>query len=129
MFEDDYTDPEFELFLEYVRELQMEEERRGTIRIFNSRRMAEMENAYNLLSSLVAREGFEASIRCGISDFSGAGYITVEGDTVFVVRELKALCDALQYMSNLEVVIAHGKLQLNCMFYGVTETRLLPEEG
>ena len=45
MFEDDYTDPEFELFLEYVRELQMEEERRGTIRIFNSRRMAEMENA------------------------------------------------------------------------------------
>lgn len=127
MSENDNIESEFDFLIEYLKSLQMEEKRRGTIQILNPNRIAEMEKAYNLLYSIAKEENPDAKIRCGIDDFSGAGYITIEGDTVFTFRDLKTICDVFRYLSNIEIIIVRGRLQINCMFYGVTRTQLLSE--
>ena len=60
---DDFElEADFEAFVEYVRELQDERERRGNVRIINPVRLAEMRDAVDALKKVICEDDSDAKI-------------------------------------------------------------------
>lgn len=125
---DDFElESEFEAFVDYVKSIQDEQNRRGTMQMINPACIEEMRSAVEVLQHIIKEEELDAKIDFGISEFSGCGYVTIEVSDAFVLRDSEKFCTAFQNLDNCEIQIAHGKVQINFMAYGVTTTQLLPE--
>ena len=126
---DDFElEADFEAFVEYVRELQDERERRGNVRIINPVRLAEMRAAVDALKKVICEDDSDAKISFSIDDFSNGGCITIESNDVLILRNMDKFQEAFNKLDNCEVQIANGKVQINFMAYGVTTSQLLPDE-
>lgn len=126
---DDFElESEFEAFVDYVKELQDERERRGNVRIINPVRLAEMRAAVDTLKEVICDDDSDAKISFSIDDFSNGGCITIESNNVLILRNMGKFQDAFNKLDNCEIQIAHGKVQINFMAYGVTTSQLLPNE-
>lgn len=126
---DDFElEADFDAFIEYVRELQEERERRGNVRIINPVRLAEMRAAVDSLKNVICDDDSDAKVSFSIDDFSNGGCITIESKDVLILRDLEKFKAAFDKLDNCEVQIANGKVQINFMAYGVTTSQLLPEE-
>ena len=126
---DDFElESEFEAFVDYVKELQDERERRGNVRIINPVRLAEMRAAVDTLKEVICDDDSDAKISFSIDDFSNGGCITIESNDVLILRNMDKFQEAFNKLDNCEVQIANGKVQINFMAYGVTTSQLLPDE-
>lgn len=126
---DDFElESEFEAFVDYVKELQDERERRGNVRIINPVRLAEMRAAVDTLKEVICDDDSDVKISFSIDDFSNGGCITIESNNVLILRNMGKFQDAFNKLDNCEIQIAHGKVQINFMAYGVTTSQLLPNE-
>lgn len=125
---DDFElESEFEAFVDYVKGIHDEQNRRGIVQMINPSCINDMRTAVDELRHMIREEDLDAKIDFGISEFSGCGYVTIEVSDAFVLRDSEKFCAAFQNLDNCEIQIAHGKVQINFMAYGVTTTQLLPE--
>lgn len=125
---DDFDfDPEFESIVEYFEQIQEEEQRRGTVRLLNPIRINEMRNALLKITEIVKESTPGAKIEYGIDQFSGGGYITINSPDALIMKNMGRFHEAFEKLSNCEIQITKGKIQINFMVYGVTKTQLLPE--
>ena len=126
---DDFElESEFEAFVDYVKAIQDEQNRRGTMQMINPACINAMRSAVDVLHNIIREEELDAKIDFGISEFSGCGYVSIEIADAFILRDADKFCAAFNKLDNCEIQIAHGKVQINFMAYGVTTSQLLPDE-
>lgn len=125
MTEEEIESFEEEVFIEYLRQLQEQEEKNGMIRVPNLKRMHEMEASVKMLERIARQYNIKVKVEFGIEPMGYAGYVRMICPFGFSTVNVPEFCDATAAASNIEFVIENEHTQIGIIYDSVIRSERL----